>query len=169
MTDGPIAVADRERTAENKQPVTDFVALIMMGADRSQLPRFFAGDHFLQHNPVIADGVSGLGNAIQTGVWAQSSSAAIVSLPKATSCSLRAKVSFTTNCLPSTTCSGSRTASSPSIGTSCLLSLSPSRTTTDCFDADGAPRSRLGGRRHPTSAAVRDRNAPTHHRASRSA
>jgi predicted SnoaL-like aldol condensation-catalyzing enzyme len=42
----------------------------MMGGDRSQLPTFFDGDRFLQHNPVIADGVSGLGAAIQSGIWA---------------------------------------------------------------------------------------------------
>jgi len=70
MIDGPTDITERDKTAANKQIVEDFVRLIMMGADRSQLPRFFDGDQFLQHNPVIADGVSGLGEAIQTGVWA---------------------------------------------------------------------------------------------------
>jgi predicted SnoaL-like aldol condensation-catalyzing enzyme len=70
MIDGPSEVAQPEKTAASKGVVQGFVELIMMGADRSQLPRFFDGDHFLQHNPVIADGVSGLGEAIQTGVWA---------------------------------------------------------------------------------------------------
>ena len=70
MTDGPTRVSDRDRTADNKKVVEGFVELIMMGGDRSQLPTFFDGDRFLQHNPVIADGVSGLGAAIQSGVWA---------------------------------------------------------------------------------------------------
>jgi len=42
----------------------------MMGGDRTQITRFFDGDRFIQHNPQIADGVSGLGHAIQAGVWA---------------------------------------------------------------------------------------------------
>jgi predicted SnoaL-like aldol condensation-catalyzing enzyme len=70
MVDGPTRVTEPEMTAVNKQTVKAFVELIMMGGDRSQLPRFFAEDHFIQHNPVIADGVSGLGQAIQSGVWA---------------------------------------------------------------------------------------------------
>jgi predicted SnoaL-like aldol condensation-catalyzing enzyme len=41
-----------------------------MGGDRTQITRFFDGDRFIQHNPQIADGVSGLGSAIQAGVWA---------------------------------------------------------------------------------------------------
>lgn|SRR5262245_15572349 len=70
MIDGPTDVLEPERTAANKAIVDSFVNLIMMGGDRSQLPTFFDGDRFIQHNPVIADGVSGLGTAIQTGVWA---------------------------------------------------------------------------------------------------
>jgi predicted SnoaL-like aldol condensation-catalyzing enzyme len=70
MTDGPTMVAEPRKTASSKQVVQEFVELIMMGGDRSQLPRFFEGDQFIQHNPVIADGVSGLGEAIQSGVWA---------------------------------------------------------------------------------------------------
>jgi predicted SnoaL-like aldol condensation-catalyzing enzyme len=70
MTDGPAEVTEPGQTASSRQVVQGFVKLIMMGGDRSQLPRFFEGDQFIQHNPVIADGVSGLGEAIQTGVWA---------------------------------------------------------------------------------------------------
>jgi predicted SnoaL-like aldol condensation-catalyzing enzyme len=70
MTDGPTEVTDKAGTAANKKVVQGFVELIMMGGDRSQLPTFFDGDRFIQHNPVIADGVSGLGRAIQNGVWA---------------------------------------------------------------------------------------------------
>lgn len=70
MIDGPTEVTHPEQTAASKKLVRDFVDLIMMGGDRTQLPRFFDGDAFIQHNPVIADGLSGLGTAIQTGVWA---------------------------------------------------------------------------------------------------
>jgi predicted SnoaL-like aldol condensation-catalyzing enzyme/uncharacterized protein YndB with AHSA1/START domain len=70
MVDGPAQVTKPDQTASSRSLVQDFVELIMMGRDRSQLGRFFDGDRFIQHNPLIADGVSGLGEAIQTGVWA---------------------------------------------------------------------------------------------------
>ncbi|MDX6392197.1 MAG: hypothetical protein QOJ73_3260 [Streptosporangiaceae bacterium] len=70
MTDGPTEVTQPGQTSSSMKVVQGFVELIMMGGDRSQLPTFFEGDQFIQHNPVIADGVSGLGEAIQTGVWA---------------------------------------------------------------------------------------------------
>jgi predicted SnoaL-like aldol condensation-catalyzing enzyme len=70
MIDGPTAVTHLDKTADNRRLVKEFVELIMMGGDRSQLPRFFEGDQFIQHNPLISDGLSGLGDAIQTGVWA---------------------------------------------------------------------------------------------------
>jgi predicted SnoaL-like aldol condensation-catalyzing enzyme len=70
MTDGATVVTNKAGTEANKKVVQRFVELIMMGGDRSQLPTFFDGDRFIQHNPVIADGVSGLGQAIEDGVWA---------------------------------------------------------------------------------------------------
>jgi predicted SnoaL-like aldol condensation-catalyzing enzyme len=70
MTDGPVTVTEPHKTAASKKLVEQFVELIMMGGDRTQITRFFNGDRFIQHNPQIADGVSGLGSAIQAGVWA---------------------------------------------------------------------------------------------------
>jgi predicted SnoaL-like aldol condensation-catalyzing enzyme len=70
MVDGPTEVTEPDKTASSRALVQEFVELIMMGGDRSQIGRFFDGNHFIQHNPQIADGVSGLGEAIQTGVWA---------------------------------------------------------------------------------------------------
>jgi predicted SnoaL-like aldol condensation-catalyzing enzyme len=70
MTDGPVMVTEPEKTAASKKLVEQFAELIMMGGDRTQITRFFDSDRFIQHNPQIADGVSGLANAIQAGVWA---------------------------------------------------------------------------------------------------
>ena len=67
MTDGPAMVTEPDKTAASKKLVEQFVELIMMGGDRTQITRFFDGDRFIQHNPQIADGVSGLGHAIQAG------------------------------------------------------------------------------------------------------
>ncbi len=70
MTDGPAIVTEPHQAAASKKLVEQFVELIMMGGDRTQITRFFDGDRFIQHNPQIADGVSGLGSAIQAGIWA---------------------------------------------------------------------------------------------------
>lgn len=70
MVGGPTEVTQPHQTAASRKLVEEFAELIMMGKDRSQIARFFDGDRFIQHNPQIADGVSGLGSAIQTGVWA---------------------------------------------------------------------------------------------------
>jgi predicted SnoaL-like aldol condensation-catalyzing enzyme len=69
MLDGPTEITSPASTAASRRIVESFVELIMMGGDRTQIGRFFSGDRFIQHNPQIADGVSGLGRAIQTGVW----------------------------------------------------------------------------------------------------
>ncbi len=69
MLDGPTEITSPSSTAASRQLVEGFADLIMMGRDRTQIGRFFEGDRFVQHNPQIADGVSGLGQAIQTGVW----------------------------------------------------------------------------------------------------
>jgi predicted SnoaL-like aldol condensation-catalyzing enzyme len=70
MVDGPTEVAEPDQTRATRELVEEFVELIMCGRDRSQMARFFEGDRLIQHNPQIADGVSGLGSAIQSGVWA---------------------------------------------------------------------------------------------------
>jgi predicted SnoaL-like aldol condensation-catalyzing enzyme len=69
MIDGPTEIASPGSTAASRLIVASFAELIMMGGDRTQIGRFFCDDRFVQHNPQIADGVSGLGQAIQTGVW----------------------------------------------------------------------------------------------------
>jgi predicted SnoaL-like aldol condensation-catalyzing enzyme len=70
MIDGPTEITSPASAAASRRVVESFAELIMMGGDRGQIGRFFSGDRFVQHNPLIADGVSGLGQAIQTGVWA---------------------------------------------------------------------------------------------------
>jgi hypothetical protein len=119
MTDGPATATDPDKIAANK-------ALVRL---RRRLPRqwpmeklagYFDGDNYVQHNPQIADQLSGLGAALQSmaqaGVtmkydrihkcWA-----------KAISCWSRARASSQEDRPPSTICSGCRTAGSPSIGT----------------------------------------------------
>jgi len=70
--DGPTEVTDVELTKENKALVADFVKTILMKGDFSQLGRFIDGGEkdYLQHNAVIADGLDGLGKALE-GMAAQ--------------------------------------------------------------------------------------------------
>ena len=65
--DGQTQVTDLEKTEQNKALVEDFVSTILMKGDYSQLGRFIdSGEqNYLQHNSVIADGLNGLGQALE--------------------------------------------------------------------------------------------------------
>lgn len=62
--DGSTTVTDLDKTAENKALVTDFVDTILVKGEFDKLANYFDGDNYLQHNPQIGDGVSGLGAAL---------------------------------------------------------------------------------------------------------
>ncbi|XQW84270.1 hypothetical protein ACOYR1_14180 [Thalassotalea piscium] len=63
--DGATAIKDLEKTEENKALVAEFVDNILVKGDYKTLNSFFDGDNYIQHNSAIADGVSGLGQAIK--------------------------------------------------------------------------------------------------------
>jgi predicted SnoaL-like aldol condensation-catalyzing enzyme len=65
MTDGSTEVADLEKTDSNKALVTAFVNDVLVSGKLDKLPGYFDGDNYLQHNPAIADGLSGLGAALK--------------------------------------------------------------------------------------------------------
>lgn len=58
--DGPTEVTDVEKTDANKTLVGRFMDNVLIGGAFDQMPNFFDGDNYLQHNPNIADGLSGL-------------------------------------------------------------------------------------------------------------
>lgn len=64
MVDGPTEATDLDRTEENKALVSRFVDEVLVGGDVEILGDFFDGDEYIQHNPNIADGVSGLVTAL---------------------------------------------------------------------------------------------------------
>jgi len=64
QTDGSTTITDLDKTAENKALVTDFVNTILVKGEFDKLANYFDGDNYLQHNPQIGDGVSGLGAAL---------------------------------------------------------------------------------------------------------
>ncbi len=65
--DGKTDVSDLDKTEDNKALVTDFVDAILVKGDFARLGRFIDdGDaNYLQHNSAIADGLSGLGEALE--------------------------------------------------------------------------------------------------------
>lgn len=64
MTDGTTTLADLDRTDANKALVRAFVDDILVHGRMERLAGYFDGDAYLQHNPGVADGLSGLGAAL---------------------------------------------------------------------------------------------------------
>ena len=65
MIDGVKTSTDQKKTAENKVLVENFVDDILVNGRLEKLEGYFDGDNYLQHNPQVADGVSGLGAALK--------------------------------------------------------------------------------------------------------
>lgn len=68
MIDGATIVTDLDKTEANKNLVRSFVDDILVNGNMEKLASYFNGDDYIQHNPLIADQLSGLGKAI--GAWA---------------------------------------------------------------------------------------------------
>lgn len=66
MTDGPTQVTDLDKTEPNKSLVRSFVEDILVNGRMDRLGGYFDGDNYVQHNPQIADNLSGLGAAAVT-------------------------------------------------------------------------------------------------------
>lgn len=65
QTDGVTESADLDKTVANKQLVEDFVNTILVKGEMDKVGNFIEGDHYPQHNPDVADGLSGLGKALE--------------------------------------------------------------------------------------------------------
>lgn len=62
--DGTTNVVDIDKTEANKKMVTNFVNDVLVGENPGNLTSYFNGDNYIQHNPSIADGLTGLGAAL---------------------------------------------------------------------------------------------------------
>lgn len=60
MTDGPVTATDLDQTEANKALVRSFVEDIVVNRQMDKFADFFNGGDYIQHNPTIVDGVSGL-------------------------------------------------------------------------------------------------------------
>ncbi|HEY0706984.1 MAG TPA: nuclear transport factor 2 family protein [Polyangia bacterium] len=65
MIDGPTEAKDLDKTAANKKLVKSFVDDILVNGRMAKLAGYYDGDNYIQHNPQVADGLSGLGAALK--------------------------------------------------------------------------------------------------------
>lgn len=62
--DGTMEITDLDKTEENRKLVENFLYDVMQGNNLDKTPDYFDGDTYIQHNVAIADGVSGLNEAL---------------------------------------------------------------------------------------------------------
>ena len=65
QTDGPTEIVDREKTAENKELIRNFVNDVLMGTNPSKISEYISSERYDQHNPMVKDGLAGLSEAIE--------------------------------------------------------------------------------------------------------
>lgn len=64
MLDGPTEGGDPSETEANKALVRSFLETVLVQGQLEKLAGYFDGDRYLQHNPQVPDGLSGLGAAM---------------------------------------------------------------------------------------------------------
>lgn len=64
MIDGPTEPGDLDGTEANKALVRGFLETVLVQGKMDRMAEFFDGDRYVQHNPRVPDGLSGLGAAI---------------------------------------------------------------------------------------------------------
>ncbi|MEO0504731.1 MAG: hypothetical protein AAF090_01170 [Bacteroidota bacterium] len=65
QTDGSTELSDINKTEDNKAVVTDFINTVLVQGGFDKMANYFDGENYLQHNSMIADGLSGLGTALE--------------------------------------------------------------------------------------------------------
>lgn len=65
MIDGPVEASGLDKTEANKALVRAFVDDVLVSGRMDKLAGYFEGDAYIQHNPMVADGLSGLGAALK--------------------------------------------------------------------------------------------------------
>jgi predicted SnoaL-like aldol condensation-catalyzing enzyme len=64
MTDGPTITSDLDKAEFNNAPLQTYMDDLLKGR-RDRFPRYFDGNHYIQHNPRVADGLTGLVAGLQ--------------------------------------------------------------------------------------------------------
>lgn len=65
QVDGYDSLEDLDKTEENRELIKNFLYDVMQGNAPEKTPSYFDGDTYIQHNTGIADGLSGLGAALE--------------------------------------------------------------------------------------------------------
>ena len=65
QVDGFDSLEDLDKTEENRAIIKNFLHDVMQGKAPEKTPSYFDGDTYIQHNSGIADGLSGLGAALE--------------------------------------------------------------------------------------------------------
>ena len=65
QTDGATTITDLDKTEVNKALVSSFLTDVLINGRMDKLQGYFNDDKYIQHNPNIADGLSGLGQALE--------------------------------------------------------------------------------------------------------
>ena len=63
--DGYDSLENLDKTEENREIIKNFLVDVMQGKHPEKTPDYFDGDTYTQHNTGIADGLSGLGAALE--------------------------------------------------------------------------------------------------------
>ncbi|SFJ59602.1 Predicted SnoaL-like aldol condensation-catalyzing enzyme [Paenibacillus sp. UNC496MF] len=66
MFDGPTEIVDLDKTEENKALVKNFIQDVLMGQNPDKLRSYINENKYIQHNPAVADGLSGLGAYLES-------------------------------------------------------------------------------------------------------
>lgn len=65
QVDGPTEIEDLELTDANKALALTFVETVLVNGETSNITDFVNPEHYHQHNPAVADGLDGLGVALE--------------------------------------------------------------------------------------------------------
>ncbi len=63
--DGPTETTDLDKTDENKSVVKSFVTEVLKNGNGDKTTDYISADEYLQHNSAVADGLDGLGAALE--------------------------------------------------------------------------------------------------------
>ncbi|WP_299118564.1 nuclear transport factor 2 family protein [uncultured Tenacibaculum sp.] len=65
QVDGETAIKDIDKTEANKEIVTNFVNDVLFGKAPQKITDYVSSEEYLQHNPMVKDGLAGLNEAIE--------------------------------------------------------------------------------------------------------
>ena len=65
QTDGPTEITDLDQTEANKALAVALIEDVLMGRDPARITDYISAESYAQHNPMIADGLSGIVAAVE--------------------------------------------------------------------------------------------------------